>query len=148
MALICDRKNKPIQNPSELNGQEVYMRLNSSDKHFYMNVPSASLPKQASDLWKDLLKVAVKRIKKPGINYLKKLSSTTNQEPISPTPKPYHYPITDLRYAPLNQTDVVLIYKLPSILDRISRLYYIEKFIQLLADNIQCYSVQLNILRS
>ncbi len=148
MALICDRKNKPIQNPSELNDQEVYMRLNSSDKHFYMNVTSDSLPKQASDLWKDSLKVAVKRIKKPGINYLKNLSSTTNQEPISPTPKPYPYPITDLRYAPLNQTDVGLIYKLPTILVRISQLYHIEKCIQFLADNIQCYSVQLNILRS
>jgi hypothetical protein len=175
MASICNRKNKPIQNPSELNDQEVYMRLYSPEKQFYMNISDDSLSKRASDLWehkkrptdtiesyadyfeykipnvrirRDYLMGTMKNFRKPRINYLNDSPSRKEKESLIPATKYEYFPIELLRYAPLNQTDFELIYKLPSILARISQLYYIEQFRQFLADNIRSYSVQLNLLKS
>src|SRR5262245_12079076 len=101
MASICDRKNKLIQNPSELNDQEVYCSLNAADKQFYMNISDDSLSKRASDLWKhkkpletiesyadyfeykipdihiqrDFPMATMRNFKKPRINYFKNFSS-------------------------------------------------------------------------
>jgi len=141
MASICNRKYKLIQNSSEINDQEVYTDLNSPNKLFYMNLTATSFSKQAYDPRKDFSMVTMKRFEKPSINYVKKRSSTTNKELNSPATKLHHYSIGVLRYAPLNQIDFELIYKLPSILIRISHLYYIEQLRKLLADNIQSYSV-------
>jgi hypothetical protein len=170
MTTICARKNALIQNPSELNDQEVYYVLNSIEKKFYMNISDPSLSKRASDSWeykkkpvetiqnyadhfeykipnihiqRDYLMATVKPFKKPRINYLRNSSSDTDKEKESTAQltKPEHYPIEILRYAPLNQTDFELIYKLPSILVRLVQLSYIEQFRQLLADNIHSYSV-------
>ncbi len=99
MTTICARKNKLIQNPSELNDQEVYYASNATDKQFYINISDPSLSKRASDPWehkkksvepfqnyadyfefkipdirirRDYLMATVKELKKPRIDYLKK----------------------------------------------------------------------------
>jgi hypothetical protein len=170
MASICARKNKLIQNPSELSDQEVYKRLDSQDKQFYIHNSDASLLKHASDRWehkkklvetinnyadhfeykmpgiqirRDFLMATMNIFKKSRINYLKDSSSKTDveEESASSSPKAEYYPIEILRYAPLNQMDFDLIYKLPSILSRISHLSYIEQFKKLLATNIQSHLV-------
>jgi hypothetical protein len=170
MVSICDRKNKLIKNPSELSDQEVYRRLDSQDKQFYMNISDDSLLKRASDqmenkrklaetiksyadhfeykmqgiqIQRNFLMATMKIFKKPRINYLKDSSSKADieEESASSPTKVGHYPIEVLRYAPLNQVDFDLIYKLPTILARISQLYYIEQFRKLLATNIQSYLV-------
>ncbi|CAF5021702.1 unnamed protein product, partial [Rotaria sp. Silwood1] len=55
--------------------------------------------------------------------------------------QPVYYPIEFLCYAPLNKVDLEIIYKLPSILVRISQLYRIERLRKLFADNIKYYSL-------
>jgi hypothetical protein len=167
MASICDRKNKLIQNPSELNDYELYYPSHSSDKQFYMNISDNSLLKRASHLWehkrpvetiecyadyfeykvpgihiqRDYLLATMKTFRKPRINYLNNSLLRKEKESTISSTKPEYYPIEVLRYAPLNQTDFELISKLPSILARISQLYYIEQMRKLLADNIQSYTV-------
>ena len=54
----------------------------------------------------------------------------------------YYYPVELLHYAPLNQSDFILIYKLPNILIRLVQLYHIERLRKLFAENIQCYRVE------
>jgi hypothetical protein len=134
-----------------------------------MNISDHSLLKRASDEWdhkkdseniktyadyfeykepdisirRDLYLSTMKGIKKPKINYLKDTSKTT-KEKTNDSPKEHiYYPIEHLHYAPLNQKDYELIYKLPSILIRISQLYRIERLRKLFADNIKCYSVRI-----
>ena len=167
MATICNRKNKLIQNPAELSDEEVYIRLDSTDKNLYVNISDVSFRKQASDPWKhkksvetiesyadhfeyktpglrirrDFPMATMKDFKKPKKNYLTDFQSKKDKQSNVPSNKLDYFPIEVLRYASLNQTDSQLIYKLPSILVRISQLYYIEQFRKLLADNIQCYSV-------
>jgi len=89
-----------------------------------------------------------KRIKESSIDDFEKASSTMNNKLNSPTTKLYDYPIGVHYYAPLDQTDFELISKLSSILVRILQLSGIEQLKQLLPDNIQPYSVQLNILKT
>jgi hypothetical protein len=139
MTSICDRKKKAGQELFELNDHEVYIRLKPPDKQFYTS---------ASGSQKDSSKVSLKRIEKPNMDYLKKVSSPTNKKQKTLSPKPERCSIEVLRYAPLNQTDLELIYKLPSALARISQLYHIEQLKKLLADYNQSYSVQLYTLRS
>ncbi len=134
MEIICNRENKLIQNSSELNDKEIYIDSHSSGKQFYINTSTASLRK-------DPRKAEMKPIPKPNINCLKISSSTTNKVPNTSSTKPVYVPFERLRYAPLNQTDFQLIYKLPSILIRIPQLYYIEQLRKLLAVNIQSYLV-------
>ncbi len=148
MDLICDRKNQLSQKSSQLNHREVYIRSNLPGKQFYTSVTDASLPQQISGLRRNSPKVLVKRIEKPNIDYLKKSSSPTNKEQKTVPPKPEYCSMEVLRYAPLNQTDLELIYKLPSALARISQLYHIEQLKKLLVDNNDFYSVQLNTLKS
>jgi hypothetical protein len=132
MTSICDRKKKAGQELFELNDHEVYIRLKPPDKQFYTS---------ASGSQKDSSKVSLKRIEKPNMDYLKKVSSPTNKKQKTLSPKLERCSIEVLRYAPLNQTDLELIYKLPSALVRISQLYHIEQLKKLLADYNQSYSV-------
>ena len=171
MASICARKTKIIQDPTELSDQEVYKRLNSQEKVFYVHNSDASLLKCASDPWEYKRKLADNNInsyaehfesKNPGIQIRRDFSMATmsifrkqrinyltdslskldvdEQSDLS-TPKIEYYPIEILRYAPLNQMDFDLLYKLPSILPRIAHLSYIEQLRQLLATNIQSHLV-------
>jgi len=167
MRIICNRKTKSIENYSELNDNELYWSIRLSEKQLCMNISDHSLLKRASDLWdheKDLESIityadyfkskepnipirqdsylaTMKGFKRPRINYLKDTSKTT-KEKTSDLPKEYMYfPIEYLHYAPLNQKDFELLYKLPSILVRISQLYRIEKLRKLFADKIKYYTV-------
>lgn len=167
MRKICDRKNKSVKSYSELNDIELYYASHLPEKRFYVNISDTSLLKRASDPWTqkkslenvktyadyfeykvpyihikhDSFLATMKGMKKARINYLKDASIETKKETNKSEQEFFYYPIELLRYAPLNQTDFKLIYKLPSILVRISQLYRIEKLRKLFADNIQCYSV-------
>jgi hypothetical protein len=148
MNSICDRKNKLSQKPFGLNHREVYIRSDLPGKQFYTSVTDDFLPQPTSNLRRNSSKVFIKRIEKPNMYYLKKSSSPTNKRQKTLSPKPESCSIEVLRYAPLNQTDLELIYKLPSALARISQLYYIEQLKKRLADSNDSYSVQLNTLKS
>jgi len=167
MTMICNRKIKYVQNYSELNDNELYYPFHLPDKRFYMNISDPSKLKRASDPWKekelenvktyadyfenkvpnvrirrDSFLATMKGIKKPRINYLKETSIIAKDESSEPAENLVYYPIELLHYAPLNQPDWELIYKLPSILVRISQLYRIERLRKLFAEKIQCYSVR------
>ncbi|UJR09291.1 hypothetical protein I4U23_013534 [Adineta vaga] len=165
METICNRKNKFVQNYSELNDKELYCPKHLEGNRYYINIPDPSLLKRASDPWdkktkrkdiqtyadyfeytirdihirRDLYLATMKGVKKPRINYLKNLSSTNQTKNSLQEPLYYYYPIEVLRYAPLNRYDFGMIYKLPSILVRISQLYRIERLRKLFAENIQTY---------
>lgn len=168
MTSICERKNKLIQNPSELNDNEVYYSPYSIDKQFYTNISDESLSKRASDRWehnkkpveaiksyadhfenkfpdiriqRDYLMATLTNFRKPRINYLNNSPLRKEKKSIISSDNIFYYPVELLRYASLNRTDFELIYKLPSVLVRISQLYYIEQMRKLLADSIQSYSV-------
>ncbi|CAF1375740.1 unnamed protein product [Rotaria sordida] len=167
MTIICNRKNKFIQNNSELNNSELYYPRHLPDKRFYMNISDNSLLKRASDPWdqkiistniktyadyfqykvpnihirRDAYLATMKGVKKARINYLKEISTNIDKETIDSESQPIYYPIEFLCYAPLNKIDLELIYKLPSILVRISQLYRIERLRKLFADNIKYYSL-------
>jgi len=171
MASICARKDQLIQNPSELDDQEVYYSPHSIDKQFYINISDVFLLKQSSDrctykrplktiesyadyyehkipnirIERDLVMSTMKPAGKPRINYLK--DSIAKKESRPSSTKLDYFPVEVLRYAPLNQTDFELIYKLPSIFIRISQLYRIVQLGKRFADNIQSCSVQSKILK-
>lgn len=136
MTLICNRKNKSIKNLSEINDQEIYIRSKIPGKHYYTIATDAFSPQQVSNLRRDSSKIVTKRIEKPKVDYLKKCPSSANKKQKTLPSKPDCCQIKDLGYAPLNQTDLKLIYKLPSVLARISQLSYIEQLRKLLATHL------------
>jgi hypothetical protein len=169
MSIICNRKDTLVQNHSELNDNELYCPSHFPDKRFYMNISDPSLLKRASDecnhknkeelgiktyadyfenkvkdvrIRRDSYLATMKGVKKPRINYLKESSQNTKEEPNDLQKEAVYYPIELLRYAPLNAKDFESIYRLPSILIRISQLYRIERLRKLFADNINCYPVR------
>lgn len=162
MRSICNRKDKFVKDYSELINDELYWPVNLSRKQFFINIPDYNLRKRGSDEWdhkkkseniktyadyfqdkepnihiqQDSYLATMKGIKPLKINYLKDTTKKTSDS----SSEYFHYPIEHLRYAPLNQKDLQLIYKLPSIFIRISQLYRIEKLRKLFAENIS-YSV-------
>ncbi|CAM4964802.1 unnamed protein product, partial [Rotaria socialis] len=167
MTIICNRKNKSLQSEAELSDQELYYLSYSSSKEIYMNVADISQLKQITDRWEfkkpqenietyadyfehKIPNIHIQRNRrmgtmkifhKPRINYLKNGLLRNEKYSNNLTIQSYYYPIEVLRYAALNQTDLQLIFKLPSILVRISQLHYIEQLRKLLADHIQSYSL-------
>ncbi|CAF3584226.1 unnamed protein product [Rotaria socialis] len=167
MTIICNRKNKSLQSEAELSDQELYYLSYSSSKEIYMNVADISQLKQITDRWefkkpqenietyadyfehkipnihiqRNRRMATMKIFHKPRINYLKNGLLRNEKYSNNLTIQSYYYPIEVLRYAALNQTDLELIFKLPSILVRISQLHYIEQLRKLLADHIQSYSL-------
>jgi hypothetical protein len=135
MASIRERKNKLIHNFSELREEELYIRLNSPNKQLYSYVSANSVQNSPT--------AAMKHMKKPDENCLKDFSPTTIKNTNTSSTTLDSFPVGDLRYAPFNQADLQLIYKLPSLLVRISQLYDIEQVSPLLATKIQSYSVWL-----
>jgi hypothetical protein len=156
--IICNRKNKSVENYSELNDNELYWPLGLSRKQLYMNISDPSKLKRASDPWdhggdmktygdyfeskqsdvrirRDSYLATMKGFKKAKINYLKDSSTSKKEKLIDDSKESIYYPIEYLRYAPLNQQDLESISKLPSILIRISQLYRIEKLRKLFAEN-------------
>jgi hypothetical protein len=136
-------------------------------KQFYTNISDVSLLKRAGDQWehkrpsdtvesyadyfeyivpsiniqRNLQMATMKDFRKLRRNYLTDSLLKKEKESNTPLTKPVYYPIELLRYAPLNQADFELIYKLPSILVRLSQLYHIEQLRKLLAESIQSYRV-------
>jgi hypothetical protein len=158
--IICNRKNKFVQDYAELNDNELYCPLGLSRTQLFMNVSDPSKLKRASDKWdhgdnlddkrtyadyfesknlkkpirRDSYLATIKGFRKAKINYLKESLKSKKEKSIDDS-KYFYYPIEYLQYAPLNQQDLELIYKLPSILIRISQLYRIEKLRKLFEQN-------------
>ncbi|UJR36873.1 hypothetical protein I4U23_029586 [Adineta vaga] len=155
MRTICERNNKSITHPSELNDNEVYYISYMSDRQFFRSISDQSLLKRSTDKREDRKSdsndesyaeyfeqkvpgirvqenhlATVKDFRKPRIDYLKDATRKKDKESIS---GPSYFVIEVVRYAPLNQEDFELIYKLPSILIRLSQLYYVEQLRQLLS---------------
>ncbi len=171
MLSICNRLNKPVEHLSHLSDTELYVAWHLSYKPLYIKMPGVSMPKRTSDPWKhkkkldtiktyadyfqdkvpncsiqrDSLMAEMKAVNKPRINYLyQSLSDTKTNENhiVSTSDQHVYYPIELLHYAPVNQSDLQLLYKLPSILVRITQLYYTEQLRRLFASSINSYSVQ------
>jgi len=103
--------------------------------YFQRKVPNTPIAK-------DCLMGTMKPFKRPRRNYLTDSMSKKDKESTIPSNRPPdYYPIELLRYYSLNQTDIQLIYKLPSILVRVQQLFYIEQLRILLANNLQSYPV-------
>jgi hypothetical protein len=172
MVAICNRLNQPVEHHNFLSDSELYVAYHLPHKPFYIKMPDVSSFKRTSDPWehkkksetiqtyadhfqdkvpnvhiqRDSLMAEMKGVSKPRINYLWKSLSDKNTNEISTTSpanqSAYFYPIELLHYAPVNRADLQLFYKLPSILVRITQLYYIERLRILFASNIQNYSVR------
>ena len=171
MMSICNRLNKPVQQLSDLSDTELYIAWHLPYKILYIKMSGVSMPKRTSDLWKhkkksdaiktyadyfqdkvpncsiqqDSIMAEMKAVNKPRINYLCQSSPSTKTDEnhtVSSSGQSVYYPIELLHYAPVNQADLQLFYKLPSILMRITQLYYTEQLRILLASSINTYSVQ------
>ena len=156
MKNICKRKGRFVQTYEELNDIELYWPLGLSRNQLYMNISNPLKRKRASDKWdhgnndtyadyfqskqpevsirRDSYLATVRGFKKVRINYMKD-SLPLKKEKLIDDSNDIYYPIEHLRYAPLNQHDIELISKLPSILARISQLYRIEKLRKLFSMN-------------
>jgi hypothetical protein len=96
------------------------------------------------NIQRDSIMAQMKPINKPRINYLYPSSSckeTTEILTTSSSNSCVYYPVELLHYAPVNQADWQLFYKLPSILLRITQLYWTEQLRILFASNVKTYSV-------
>ncbi|CAF1053013.1 unnamed protein product [Adineta ricciae] len=150
MASICQRKDKPVLNPSELNEQELYYISYISERQYFQYISDRSLLKQPTDprkfkkseekeesyaeyfekkvfglkINRNFPLAAMMDFRKPRINYLNKFDEKRIKESLN---GPSHFAIEVLRYAPLNREDYDLIYKLPSVLVRLSQLQHIEQ---------------------
>lgn len=94
---------------------------------------------------RDRLMAAVQSFKKPRTNYLKDSVEIDREKRVtSILSQTVYLPIEILRYAPLNQRDFHLIYKLPTILIRICQLTYIEQLRKLFTENIPSHLVRRN----
>lgn len=170
MSAICKRLNKPVENLFELSDNELFIAWHLSYKPLYISIPSDCISsKRTSDLWphktesqtihtyadyfeskvasikinRNSLMATMKAINYPRINYLYEESKAKSKKNTNITMNslPVYYPVELLHYAPVNQTDLKLFYKLPSILLRITELLWIERLRILFATNLKIYSV-------
>ncbi|CAF4133941.1 unnamed protein product, partial [Adineta steineri] len=148
---ILNRKYELIHHPFQLNNEELYISSKSRTKQYYKYLSIADTPKKRKlnqfnnenfpkiDRNHDAYPQAqMELVKKPNINYLK-FYALENKNVSANTPS-YHS-VEDLCYAPLNQKDLQLICRLPSIFTRIKQLYYIEQLRQFLTGGIRPYSL-------
>lgn len=157
MLNICQRHKKPVENPACLLENELYTIWHVPEKPFLIYLSDIAYIKLPSDrktntqtyanyyeklfpniyFEKDSILGSMKVINR------KKIALNKQEESIPPADKTIHYfPVELLYYAPLNQADFELIYKLPSILVRLVQLYHIEQLRKLFAENTQCYPVR------
>ncbi|CAF2736199.1 unnamed protein product [Rotaria sp. Silwood2] len=170
MLSICNRLNKPVEHHSQLSDDEVYVAWHLQNKQLYINMPDSALLKRTSDLWtfktkletiktyadyfeyklpnvcidRDSLMATVKAISHPRINYLHRIPTETKAAKNSTndlSDQCIHYPIELLHYGPVNQADLKLFHKLPSILVRLTQLYWIEQLRIVFASEIKSYTV-------
>lgn len=152
MSQICGRKTRPIRQFSNLSTDEVYRSCHLSSGQFFIFDSDVQLRKRVNDrcLFKsgtfaeyflstqpeisferDGFLATLKGIRQPRINFLW-VDSTLEKREKDETKEPTYLPIEYLRYAPLNQNDWKIIYRLPSLLCRVVQLYRIEKLRKLL----------------
>ncbi|CAF3242033.1 unnamed protein product [Rotaria sp. Silwood2] len=156
MLSIRNRLNKSVEHHSQLSVSELYVAWHLQNKQLYITVPDIALLKRTSDLWmhktksetiktyadyfehklpnvsihRDSLMATMRAISNPRINYLHQIPTENKANKNSTTDlidQSVHYPIELLHYAPVNQADLKLLYKLPSILVRLTQLYWIEQ---------------------
>ena len=154
---ICDRHRKPVEHPLLLSNTELYTVWYLPNKPLVMYQSNASQIKRASDrktncesyadfYEKQVPSVRIERELTMGSMRLidkRKISLNIREDPIKSSDHAvYYYPIELLQYAPLDQSDLQLISKLPSILVRMVQLYHIERLRKLFAENIRSYSVR------
>ncbi|CAF2139709.1 unnamed protein product [Rotaria magnacalcarata] len=171
MLSICNRLNKSVEHQSPLSMSELYVAWHLPHKPLYAIMPDTAPSKRTSDLWvhktkseaiktyadyfekklpnisirRDALMATMKAVSYPRINYLNEVSTgkkenknSTNDYILSQL---VYYPIELLHYAPVNQADLKLFYKLPSILVRLTQLHWIEQLRRLFASKLQIYSL-------
>ncbi|CAF4572583.1 unnamed protein product, partial [Rotaria magnacalcarata] len=171
MLSICNRLNKSVEHQSPLSMSELYVAWHLPHKPLYAIMPDTAPSKRTSDLWvhktkseaiktyadyfekklpnisirRDALMATMKAVSYPRINYLNEVSTgkkenknSTNDNILSQL---VYYPIELLHYAPVNQADLKLSYKLPSILVRLTQLHWIEQLRRLFASKLQIYSL-------
>lgn len=147
MSQICERKLRSIRQFSDLSTDEVYRSCHLSSGQFFTFDSNVQIRKRVNDqcLFKsgtfaeyflsnqpdisfrhDGFLATLKGIRQPRINFLWTDSSLEKHEKDERKDIIY-LPIEYLRYAPLNQNDWKIIYRLPSLLCRIVQLYRIEK---------------------
>ncbi|CAF3393836.1 unnamed protein product [Rotaria socialis] len=172
MLSICNRLNKSVEHQSPLSMSELYVAWHLPHKPLYTIMPDTAPSKRTSDLWahkmkseaiktyadyfekklpnisirRDALMATMKAVSYPRINYLNEVSTgkkenknSTNDYILSQL---VYYPIELLHYAPVNQADMKLFYKLPSILVRLTQLHWIEQLRRLFASELQIYSTR------
>ncbi|CAF3332479.1 unnamed protein product [Rotaria sp. Silwood2] len=170
MLSICNRLNKPIENYPQLSDNELYVAWYLSHKPLYVVMPGDVPSKRTSDPWIykrkldtiktyadyfqnkipqisipcDALMATMKPVSNPRINYLYPSSIEKKAKNGSVCDRVVYLPIELLHYAPLNQADMKLFYKLPSILIRLTQLYWTEQLRQLLPLKPEIYSVYKN----
>ena len=163
MASICRRRNRSLEENSELSTEELYYTSHLTNRHLFVHLPDESLRKRASercDLKVDGARVetyadyfeskyppvrvrrnaflaTMKGFRKARMNYLHE----TEEEAKPDSRDPVYFPVELLRYAPLNRLDWERIHRLPSLLFRISQLCLVERLRKELAEQIQCYPV-------
>lgn len=163
--LICSRRTQIIHNYSQLTETELYTTRTPSGNTFYKYTSSVTRVR-GNDEWmhkktldsirtyddyfthkypnisieKNALFASMNTYRQVNINYLQEYYSLKKKNEYIDE-KIYYYPIEYLQYAPLNQYDYELIYKLPSILFRLSQLYRIEKLRKAFAKKMNSYSV-------
>ncbi|CAF3752157.1 unnamed protein product [Rotaria sp. Silwood1] len=171
MLSICNRLKKPVEHHSQLSDDELYVAWHLQNRQLYITVPDIVLLKRTSDLWthktkletiktyadyfehklpnvsihRDSLMATVKAISNPRINYLHQISTekkATKHSATDLSDQCIHYPIELLHYGPVNQADLKLFYKLPSILVRLTQLYWIEQLRIVFASEIKMYKVR------
>jgi hypothetical protein len=157
MLNICHRHRKSIEHPSLLSNTELYTVWYLPNKPLFMYQSNISQIKRASDrktshesyadfyeklipnihIKQELIMGSMRAINK------RKICLNIREDPIKSSDQTiYYYPIELLHYASLNQSDLQLISKLPSILVRLVQLYHIEKLRKLFAENIRSYPVR------
>ncbi|CAF1034570.1 unnamed protein product [Rotaria sp. Silwood1] len=124
---------------------DLWMYKNKSETiKTYADYFENKLPHISID--RDALMATLKPIRNPRINYLYQVPATEKNAKKNSTTsllldQSVHYPIELLHYAPVNQADMKLFSKLPSILVRLTQLYWIEQLRILFASNIRTYSL-------
>ena len=172
MRKIYQRKNRFVQNHSELTPQELYTPIDALGKQLYTYIPDQQHLRRVSDPWPhrnrsenlrtyaDYFKwkypdltfnenaylATLKGWRRPKINYMKRVHKSIVQKSTDSHQERIYHLIEQLQYAALNPDDFQILVQLPSILIRISQLYRIEKLRKLLGDNIQVHSVSKNVL--
>ena len=170
MASICGRRDRSVRDSSELSTDELYYTSHLTNRFLFVHLSDHSLRKRASDqrdfkvdgvrgetyadyfqskypgvrVRRDAFLATMKGFRKARLNYLHDTTRNTDtaEEAKTAVSDPVYFPIELLRYAPMNRFDWQWIHRLPSLLHRISQLYYVERLRKELAENIQCYSVR------